>query len=109
MTHAPIEDAGGSWSDWGNHVLIELKRVGDSINQLRGTIQEQQIEVYREIAATKAECLATKAELKAEHAKEIAEVRLDVRELKTKATVFGAIAGFIGSGLLTVLKVMFGH
>lgn len=63
----------GAWETWRNHVLIELKRLDDSVKDNQRAI------------------LSSKEELK----REIDLVRVEVVKLKIKAGVWGAVAGAI--------------
>ncbi len=75
---------GNGWSEWQNHILAELRRLSAGVQHIADSNEDDHKEIRSDIAKTNTE----------------------VAMLKVKASLWGAIAGAIPTGLAILWYIL---
>ena len=83
---------GNGWSEWQNHILLELKRLSKGVETLKDSNDEDHEGIRSAVGKNKEELLKEINKHKTETATDLATVKA---EIKYKSGVWGAIVAFL--------------
>lgn len=83
---------GNGWSEWQNHILLELKRLSRGVDSLKISNDDDHESIRKAIAKNKETMLMEISEHKTQANTDLAVVKA---EIKYKSGVWGAIVAFL--------------